>query len=121
MLEYADRGRIMSNRLRLHDEALMLRGARLLAEAVSAGVRTPKDRELAMMELDCCLRDRQSLFNLVFLANSGMLKVEWEYITVKGKKKPIQRIKRIYCDGGRPMEQILPGYNELIDGGKKND
>ena len=34
-----DRGRIMSNRLRLHDEALMLRGARLLAEAVSAGVR----------------------------------------------------------------------------------
>ena len=42
MLEYADRGRIMSNRLRLHDEALMLRGARLLAEAVSAGVRDSK-------------------------------------------------------------------------------
>ena len=110
----------MSNRLRLHDEALMLRGARLLAEAVSAGVRTPKDRELAMMELDCCLRDRESLFNLVFLANSGKLKVEWEYITVKGKKKPVKRIKRIYCDAGRPMEQIMPEYNELIDGGEKN-
>lgn len=109
MLEYADRGRIMSNRLRLHDEALMLRGARLLAEAVSAGVRTPKDRELAMMELDCCVRDRESLFNLVFLGNSGTLKFEWEYITVKGEKNPVRRIKRIYCDGGRPMEQIIPG------------
>lgn len=111
----------MSNRLSLHDEALMLRGARLLAEAVSADVRTPKDRELAMMTLDCCLRDRESLFNLVFLGNSGMLRYEWAYITVKGKKKPVQRIKRIYCDRGRPMEQIIPGYNELIDGGKEND
>ena len=120
MLEYADRGRIMSNRLRLHDEALMLRGARLLAEAVLVGANTSEGRKFAMMELDCCLRDRESLFNLVFLANSGMLKAEWEYITAKGKKKPIQRIKRIYCDGGRPMEQIIPGYNELIDGGKEN-
>lgn len=111
----------MSNRLSLHDEALMLRGARLLAEVVLVGANTSEGRKVAMMELDCCLRDRESLFNLVFLANSGMLKHEWEYITVKGKKKPVQRIKRIYCDGGRPMEQIMPGYHELIDGGKEND
>lgn len=109
----------MHDRLRLHDEALMLRGARLLAQAVISDVRTPKNRELAMI-LDCCLRDRESLFNMVFLAGFR-LRFEWEYITVKGKKKPVQRIKRIYCDTGRPIDQILPEYNELINGEKDND
>lgn len=110
----------MSGRSRLHDEALMIRGARMLAEAVSRGATTPKDRELSMMILDCCLRDRESLFNVIFLGSIGC-RFEWEYITVKGKKKPVKRIKRIYCDIGRPMDQILPEYNELINGEKDND
>lgn len=109
----------MHDRLRLHDEALMLRGAMLLAQAVISDVRTPKNRELAMI-LDCCLRDRESLFNMVFLAGFR-LRFEWEYITVKGKKKPVQRIKRIYCDTGRPIDQILPEYNELINGEKDKE
>lgn len=104
---------------KLHDEALMLRGARLLAQNILCDLKDPYKgaKQHVIMELECCIRDRESLFNMVFL--SGALRYEYETVTEGKKKKPTKRIKRIYSVG-KSMEDIMPGYNELIKG-ESND
>lgn len=100
---------------KLHYEALMLRGARLLAQNILCYLKDPYKgaKQRTIMVLECCLKDRESLFNMVFL--EGASRYEHETVIEGKKKKPTKRIKRIYVTG-KPTEDIMPGYNELIKG-----